>query len=339
MDLDRYLTVNRPSWDRLRHLTQQASARPGSLTPDEVDELIGLYQRASSQLSYARNQYRDPALTTELTAVVAGANAALYRRTGSPWAGFRRFFAVSFPAAVWHLRRQVALSTAALVIPWIIVGLWLSSNDEALTFVGDETARAAYVEEDFEAYYSTGPASEFATQVLINNIQVSFMAYVAGVFLGVGTVAIIAFNGANVGAAWAVFIVAGQQGRFWGLILPHGLLELTAVVLAGAAGMALGWSLVAPGDRSRADAFTEGARRSVVVILGLILVFVVAGIVEAFITPSPLPTAARVAFGVAVELAFVSYLVAFGRRAAVEGLTGLASDDLEGPTARAVLNV
>ena len=339
MDLDRYLTTNQPTWDRLGELSSQARRRPASLRPDEVDELVRLYQRVSTQLSYTRNHYADPALTAQLTAIVAQANATLYRRTSSPGAGIRRFFTISFPAAVWHLRRFVVVSTVATLVPALIVGLWLSATEDALAYVGSDTERAAYVDEDFESYYSSEPASQFATSVLINNIQVSFTAYAAGVLLGIGTVAILVFNGANLGVAWALFIVAGQQAKFWGLILPHGLLELTAVVVAGAAGMAMGWSLVSPGDRSRSEAFTTEARRSVVVILGLVLVFVTAGIIEGFITPSPMPTGARIGVGLAVEAAFVSYVVSLGRRAGEQGLTGLVEEGLEGPTARAVLEV
>jgi uncharacterized membrane protein SpoIIM required for sporulation len=175
--------------------------------------------------------------------------------------------------------------------------------------------------------------------VLVNNIQVSFAAFAAGVLFGIGSVLILAFNGANLGVALGLFIVAGQQSRFWGLILPHGLLELSAVVIAGAAGMALGWALVVPGDRTRAAAFTQEARRSVVVILGLVLAFITAGIIEGFVTPSPLPTPARIGIGIAVELAFVTYIVSFGRRAAMQGLTGLAEEELTGPTAQAVLDL
>ncbi len=339
MDLDRYLTVNRPDWDRLRQLSSAARSRPSGMTPAEIEEMVRLYQRASTQLSFARHHYRDPSLTAELTAVVAEANATLYRRTGSPLGGLRRFFAVSFPAAVWHLRGHVAVAALSLVVPFLIVGIWMAETEEALSFVGSEAERAAYVDEQFEAYYSSEPASEFATAVLVNNIRVSFLAYAAGVLAGLGAVLILAYNGANVGVAWALFIVADQQPRFWGLILPHGLLELSAVVLAGAAGMALGWSLVSPGDRPRGQAFTEEARRSVVVILGLVLVFIAAGLIEGFITPSPLPTPARVAVGVAVEAAFVSYLVSFGRRAADAGSTGLASVDLDGPGSRVAVGI
>jgi uncharacterized membrane protein SpoIIM required for sporulation len=339
VDLDRYLAAHRPTWNRLAELANRAQRQPASLSPVEVDELIALYQRVSSQLSYARNHYADPTLTAELTSIVATANSTLYRRTASTGASWRRFFTVSFPGAIWHLRRFVAIAALATFLPTAVLAIWLAETEEALAYVADEAARAAYVEEDFEAYYSSEPAGQFATEVLINNIQVSFTAFAVGVLAGIGSVLVLAYNGGNLGVVLALFIVADQQPRFWGLILPHGLLELTAVVLAGAAGMALGWSLVAPGDRTRGEAFTEEARRSVVVIMGLVLVFITAGIIEGFITPSPLPTAARVGVGVAVEVAFVAYVVAFGQRAARAGLTGLASEGLEGPTARAVLNV
>ena len=339
MDLDRYLATNRPSWNRLAELARRAQRRPRSLTTDEVEELVQLYQAVSAQLSYARRHYRDPALTAELTGIVAAANATLYRRTASPSAATARFLTVTFPAAVWHLRRYVALAALATFVPMVVVAVWLAGNDRALSYVGPEAARAAYVEDEFEAYYSSEPAGQFATTVLVNNIRVSFVAYILGVFLGIGSVAILAYNGLNVGVALALFISAGEQGRFWGLILPHGLLELSAVVLAGAAGMAMGWALVAPGDRSRGRAFTESARRSVVVVLGLMVAFVIAGLIEGFVTPSGLPTAARVGLGATVEAAFILYAVGFGRRAALLGLSGVAEEGLEGPTARAVLSV
>ena len=339
MDLDRFLELNRPDWERLGSLTQTARSKPAELHPAAVEELVALYQRASSQLSFARDHYGDPALTNELTSLVATANATLYRRTSSPAAGLRRFFAVSFPAAFWHIRHFVVVAALATLIPVAVVGLWLANTEEAVALTWTEAEQAAYVDEEFEAYYSSAPAAQFATEVLINNIQVSFLAFAAGVVLGVGSLFVLMYNGALLGGALAAFIIAGEQPKFWGLILPHGLLELTAVIIAGAAGMTLGWALVAPGDQSRADAFTEAARRSVVVVLGLMLAFVTAGIIEGFITPSPLPTVARVGIGIAVEVSFLSYLFTFGQRAASVGLTGLANEELEGETARAVLSV
>jgi uncharacterized membrane protein SpoIIM required for sporulation len=104
--------------------------------------------------------------------------------------------------------------------------------------------------------------------------------------------------------------------RFWGLVLPHGLLELTAVFIAGGAGLRLGWALVDPGDRPRTTALAAEGRRSVVIVIGLVAAFIVAGIIEGFVTGSPLPTWARVGIGVAVEAAFLGYLVLRGPVAA-----------------------
>lgn len=326
MDLDRYLALNEPSWKRLEELLGRTNRGVRSLSDDEVDELLALYQRTSAQLSWVRNHYQEPALTQRLNELVAAANAVVYRRTASPGGALRQFFTVSFPAAVWHLRRFVAVAALVMFVPFVVVAVWFADSEAARDVAAPRAVQEAYVEEEFEAYYSSEPASQFATRVLVNNIQVSFLAFVVGIFFCIGTIALLAFNGANVGVALGLFAAVGEQGRFWGLIVPHGLLELSAVVIAGAAGLSLGWALIAPGDRARGDALGEEARRSVAVIAGLMLAFVTAAIVEAFVTPSGLPTAARIGIGVAVEAAFVAYVVTFGRVAAAEGHTGLLSE-------------
>lgn len=338
MDLDRYVALNRPQWNRLSELTETVDRRPRQMLPEEVDEFLTLYRRVSSQLSFVRGHYRDPTLSAEINHVIGMANAALYKRTSSPAAALRRFFAISFPAAVWHLRRAVVTAALLFLVPAIATALWLSTSDRALDVAAPEARRAAYVNEEFEDYYSSEPAAQFATEVLINNIQVSFLAFALGITLCLGTVYVLVFNGLNLGVAWAVFIVAGQQTKFFGLILPHGLLEMTAIVVAGAAGLSMGWSIVAPGDRRRANAFTDEARRSVVVVLGLILAFIVAGLIEGFVTPG-LSTVPRVSIGVAVEILFVVYVVSFGRRAAALGFTGMVNDFDDGKAVRAALAV
>lgn len=326
MDLDRYLAANEPAWQRLDELVRRSGRGVRRLGDDELDELVVGYQRASADLSWARNHYQDPATTARLNDLVARANAVVYRRTSSPVQTIRQFATVSFPAAVWHLRRFVAVAALATFLPTAVVAVWFANSDDALEVAAPEAVRQAYIEDDFEAYYSSEPAGQFATRVLVNNIQVSFLAFALGIAFGAGTVAILAFNGANLGVALGLFAAVGEQGRFWGLILPHGLLELSAVVVAGAAGLNLGWALVAPGDRRRGRALTEEARRSVAVVGGLMACFVVAGIIEGFVTPSGLPTAVRVGIGVAVFAAFVAYVVSFGRAAALAGRTGLLGE-------------
>jgi uncharacterized membrane protein SpoIIM required for sporulation len=319
VDVDRFIARNQPSWTRLEQL---AGTRRRELSPAQVEELAQLYQRTSAHLSHARTQQADPALVARLTRLVATAAGLLYGTRSRSAAGFARFFTTSFPAAVWHVRRFVVVAAALLLLPAVVMGVWLASSDEALEASGPDAVREAYVEEDFEAYYSSAPAGQFATQVTVNNIQVSILAFASGALLCVVTALILVTNGGNVGMAAGLFAAVGQQGKFFGLILPHGILELSAVIVAGAAGLAIGWAIIAPGDRRRSAALADEGRRAAAIVLGLILAFVVAGTIEGFVTPSGLPTWARVAVGVAAGVAFWTYVVVLGRRAAALGYTG-----------------
>ncbi len=320
--IDHFIARNEPSWVRLESLSRRARRRRPDLSPDELDEFVRLYQQASTHLAYARTEVRDSALTTRLTRLVAEANGALYGRSGSAAKGLRTFFTVTFPVAVWTSRRFVAASALLLFVPALAMGTWLAVSDQAVETIGDEAAREAYVTEEFEDYYSSAAAAQFSSQVLINNIQVSFIAFAMGVFACIGTAAVLIYNGVNIGLAGGLFHNIGEPAKFWGLILPHGLLELSAVVVAGAAGLRMGWAVIAPGDRTRLTALAEEGRRSVVIALGLVLAFVAAGLIEGFVTPSGLPTALRITIGAVALAVPVIAVVTLGRAGAAAGWTG-----------------
>lgn len=326
VEIDRYIAVHQASWDRLALLTAKARRGVRRLDTGELDELIALYQRTSTHLSYARTNFHNPALTTRLTRLVAAASGVIYGKRARTLSGFVEFFRTTFPAAVWDARRFVLVAALLTFLPVAAIGVWIANSDAALEASAPAALREAYVNEDFESYYSSDPAGQFATEVTFNNIRVSIFAFAAGIVLCMGAAFILAFNGANLGVALGLFAAAGQQPKFWGLILPHGLLELTAVVIAGAAGLRLGWAIIAPGDQRRGDALADAGRRSVVIILGLVAVFVTAGLIEGFVTGSSLPTVVRVGIGVSVEVAFVAYVVVQGRAAAARGITGLMGE-------------
>lgn len=322
MDIDRFIARNQPVWDRLGDLTGRARRGLRNLEPRELDELVALYQRTSAHLSHARTAYREPSLTMRLTTLVSNAGGVIYRGRTRPGAAIRDFFVWRFPAAVYQSGRFVAASAALLLVPAFLVGVWLAQSDDALDVALPEAARDAYLNEDFEDYYSSDSAANFATEVTVNNIQVAFMAFAGGILVCIPTVVIMVINGANVGVAGGAFASVGELDKFFGLILPHGLLELTAVVIAGGAGLRLGWSIIAPGDRRRGEAVGAEARRAVLIALGLIVAFVVAGFIEGFITGRGVPTALRVGIGVVAEVAFVAWIVIQGRAATARGLTG-----------------
>ena len=330
MDIDRFLATNQPVWDRLAALCARAERGVGRLTAAELDELVRLYQRTSTHLSYARTYLAEPALTARLTALVSRSATLVYDTRPHSVRAFGRFFSETFPAAVWQCRWFVAVSAALTFLPAIGIAVWLAHSPKALDALAPAPLRQAYLGHDFASYYSSQPSAQFAAQVTTNNIQVAFLAFASGIFLCAGTIALLVFNGANLGVAAGLFAAAGQQGRFYGLIVPHGLLELTSVVIAGASGLRLGWTVIDPGDRRRSDALVEEGRRAVTVVLGLVLTFAVAGSIEGFVTGSALPTWARVGVGVAVEAAFVVYVVTCGRRARARGLTGAIGEGHHG---------
>ncbi|MGI8794094.1 MAG: stage II sporulation protein M [Acidimicrobiales bacterium] len=330
MDLDRFLAINQPAWDRLAGLTGRARGGLSSLSAAELDELVQLYQRVSGHLSYARTYYGDPALVARLTGIVATAGGLIYGSRPRTLRAMGRFFTVTFPAAVWHNRWFVAISALLFFAPAIALGTWLAQSPAAVEASAPAQVREAYLARDFEDYYSSQPAAEFASLVTTNNIQVSFLAFASGILLCVPTAYVLVMNGASLGMAGGLFAAAGASPKFFGLILPHGLLEITAVVIAGGAGLRLGWTIIDPGDRRRGVALREEGRRAAAVVLGLMLAFVVAGIIEGFVTGSGLPTALRVGVGATVEAAFLLYLWSFGSRAAAAGYTGAIGEG-DGP--------
>ncbi|MBS1837095.1 MAG: stage II sporulation protein M [Actinobacteria bacterium] len=326
MDIDRYIQRNDPSWRRLQQLARHVRSRRGGADDDEVAELVELYQRVSAQLSHARTTYQDPELNARLSQVLGEARVVIYRTRARPATAVWTFFSRTFPAAVWYSRRFVAVAAACFLVPAVAVGIWLSSSHRVLDASIPPDLQRVIAEREFADYYRSEAAQNFAGQVSVNNAFVAFLTFALGVVPVLGPVSVLSTNGLNVGAMGAVMHHAGEGPQFWGLILPHGLLEIASILVAGGAGLQISWAIIAPGDRSRASALRDAGLRSVVIVIGLVVCFAIAGFIEAFVTPSDLPTSIRVGIGCAVLALFVVYTVGFGRRAVRDGATGLLGE-------------
>jgi uncharacterized membrane protein SpoIIM required for sporulation len=329
VDIDAFVAAHAPVWHRLDHLLTRAG-RPRRCSGAELDELVDLYQRTATHLSVIRTSSPDPQLVDRLSSLVIRARSVIAGGRVTGWREVARFFTTTFPAAVYRSRRWALGAALFTVVVATGLGVWVATHPAVQRSIASPEEVRQLVEHDFQDYYSSAPAASFGANVFFNNAWVALFAFAVGILLAVPTVYVLFQNAANVGVAGGLMAAHHRLGLFFGLILPHGLLELTAIFVAAGVGMRIGWTVIDPGQRRRADALAEEGRACVAVILGLVLVFAVAGFTEAFVTPSGLPTWARIAWGVAIETAFLAYVFLLGRRAARQGETGDLLADLRG---------
>jgi uncharacterized membrane protein SpoIIM required for sporulation len=329
VDIDAFVTVHRDEWSRLEALVRKAN-RPTRLSGSDVDELVRLYQRAATHLSLVQTRSPDPVLVARLSRLVASARAAVAGAHAPAWKQVARFFTVVFPVAVYRSRRWWVPTAVASLALSLGLGIWVATHPEVQRALLPPDEVRQLVNHDFSDYYRAHPAHDFAAQVWTNNVWVSAQVLVGGLLLGTFTLFALLQNTVNVGVIGGYMFAAGKGGLFLGLISPHGILELTAVFVAAGAGLRLGWTIIDPGPRRRADAIAEEGRSTVVIAIGLIVVLAVSGAIEAFVTPSGLPTWARVGIGVLAELGFLTYVWTFGRRAVRLGETGDLEEELRG---------
>ncbi len=336
MDLDAFVAVHHGDWDRLdalsRRATRRGRFRRGRLTPVEVDELVERYQRAATHLSVVQSAAGDPAVIGRLSRSVAQGRTAVTGGHEPLLREVARFVVVSFPAAAWRSRWWTAAAAGFTLAVALAAGFWVATSAQAQAAIGAQTDVNQLVNSDFASYYTQAPAASFATKVWTNNALLAAQCVAFGIS-GFFVVAVLFQNAVNLGVVGGLMAAHHRLDLFFGLITPHGLLELTAVFVAAGAGLQLFWAWVDPGPRPRAQALAQEGRAMITVALGLVVVLLVSGVVEAFVTPSPLPTWARIGIGAGVWAAFCAYVAIWGRRAVRDGETGDLSPDLVEDTA------
>ena len=324
MDTDAFIAVHRPQWDRLQELT-----RSRTLDAEGVDELMSLYQETATHLSTVRSTNPDPALTARLSLLVHRARLRITGARTPLWRHTRTFFWEDLPAALFEARWAVVLSTVVFLVAALISGLYFGLDPVAREMVIPEGAQRSLAQRDFVSYYFQGEASGFAAQVWTNNAWITVQSVVFGV-TGIWPMFMLLQNGLNIGLSAGVMGAYGGLGTFFVYILPHGLLELTCLFVGAGAGLRTFWAGVRPGSLPRLWALARAARSLMTVAIGLVPVLLISGFVEAFVTPSGLPAAVRIAIGAGVWIAFLVYMLGRGRQVHRRGITGDLSEEMVG---------
>ena len=316
MDLDALTAARREEWARLDELS-----RSRRLSGREVDELVTRYRAASADLADVKTSAGRTPHGDHVSTMLARARLRL---TGAPENVVRqipRFFALQLPAALYRIRWITLIIAVAFVIVATVVAVWISRDPALVASLGSRLQLEQYAQNEFTEYYSENPAAVFAGTVWTNNAWIAAQCVMFGI-TGFWPIMVLVQNAVGVGTAAAVMASFGRTDVFFLYILPHGMLELTCIFVAGAAGLRIFWAWVAPGPRGRGESLAAEGRSLATVAIGLVLALGVSGLIEGFVTGQPWPWPVKIGIGATALALFVVYIVVVGGRAHRLGESG-----------------
>jgi uncharacterized membrane protein SpoIIM required for sporulation len=313
----RFVSAGKPRWDRLESLVAQVD-RHGirSLDAGRIDELALGYRALTSDLALARGRGYDAALIGYLNRLSARAHAYVYLGTSrSGWTAVRHFLAGTFPREVRSSWLPIA-ACAALTIVSAVIAYTAVIREPANAYALLPPAEIPAVSQalhDTNFGFDRAFAPLMSSEIIANNIRVAAIAFAGGMTCGLLTVWIVLQNGLMLGGVGALFANAHFGLDFWATIAPHGVIELSAIQVAGGAGLLLAAGIVAPGRIRRVDALVRNAQRAATLGLGTAALLVVAGTIEGFISPQRLSSELRIGIGTLTAIALLLYFTFAGR--------------------------
>lgn len=324
MPIDRFIKERKTVWQRLEELLQLLDRMTlRKLHREEVRELGRIYRRTASDLAIARAESRDPRLINYLNSLVIRAHGRIYRADSKGGQRVRDFFTRDFPQTFRRTWRYTATAFGVFALFTAIAFFGTRHDPDFSEFAGiSPFFREVVINHRTHWWEDLNEASQIgSSQIFTNNIRVTFYAFALGAVFGLGTLYVIAFNGAMFGAIVALTYRAGfGNDLLLGFVISHGVIELSCIFIAGGAGLLIGTALLMPGDLSRSDALKSRGLEAVRLIIGCVPLLVVAGIIEGFISPQPIPAVIKIGIGLLTGIALYSYLLLAGREG--EGVKG-----------------
>jgi uncharacterized membrane protein SpoIIM required for sporulation len=316
MPNDRFIEQHKTAWERLEELLKlvdRSSLR--RLHREEVRELGRIYRRTASDLAIARAESRDPRLINYLNSLVIRAHGRIYQAESEGGSRIRNFFAREFPQTFRRTWRFTAVAFGVFALFSVIGFLGTKYDPEFSELVGVPAGfREMTIETKTHWWEDLNEANQVgATSIFTHNIQVTIFTFAFGALFGVGTLFYLAYNGAIIASVVSLTYNAGFGNDLVTFMVGHGVVELSCVFMAGGAGLLIGTALLMPGDLSRADALKSRGKDAVRLMMGVAVLLVIAGIIEGFISPAPIPATIKFSVGAVTGMALYSYLLFAGR--------------------------
>ncbi len=317
----RFLETRRDAWNRLETLIAKAGSRGvARLTDHELHELTRLYPAVAVDVARARMYEIDPKTQRRINQLAIAAHGLLYRRRSvRPTRAIWRFFRHDYPQLFRRLWVYMVLATAIFTVSTLgaYVSVRIRPSTAHLFVPGglDVVDESEVTAEDVSERYRRMPKPPMASAITTNNISVAFAAFALGITAGVGTCYVILMNSMMLGGFFGHFANHNLSYECYSFLIPHGVLEIFAILVSAAAGLRLGLSLAIPGQVTRKNSLRAGAKEAVLLVMGTIPMFIIAGAIEAFVTPTyVIPGWAKIIIGLTVWAAVMAYLLLVGRR-------------------------
>ncbi|MBW4488479.1 MAG: stage II sporulation protein M [Trichocoleus desertorum ATA4-8-CV12] len=311
MNIQRWIARREPNWKRLDALLKQVEKRGLKTLPAaEIKELASLYRSVSADLARARTNQVGAALVQDLQTLTSRSYTQIYQGSRrQEWQAALDFYRWGFPALVQETWTYIALATACFLVG-ALVAWWFAWQDPTFLSLIVPGELITKVRDKGELWMGSivGIEPLASSQIMTNNLSVSFGAIAGGITAGLYTLFLLVFNGLSIGA---IATLVGQNNLaypFWAFVFPHGSLELPAIFLAGGAGLLIAKGLLFPGKYRRADALRLYGTKAAQLTYGIVPMLIIAGIIEGFFSPSPvIPSSLKYLTGMGIFTLFLMY--------------------------------
>ncbi len=308
-----WIEKRKPYWQKLETLVTSASGGVKSLGHGELQELSLLYRQTAADLAAIRQDPSSVHFARYLNQLMARAHNIIYLgHRASPWAIFR-FLQQEYPRVFRRNAKYCALAVAVFLAGGLAgVALALQDPDFQLKVLGPRMVQTIQRKEMWtHSIISVKPLA--SSEIMTNNMTVGFMAYATGIAGGLGTIYMMFFNGLLMGVIGTACGLAGMSLSLWSFVAPHGALELPAIFLAGGAGFKIAHGLLFPGMLPRRDSLALAGREATTLVLGTVPILIIAGLIEAFVSPTGLAIPLKFAMSGALLVLLCTYLFGVGK--------------------------
>jgi uncharacterized membrane protein SpoIIM required for sporulation len=312
----RWLEKRKPHWTKLESLlNQSASGGLKSLSRSDLQELSLLYRQTAADLAAIREDRGSVHFARYVNQLLVRAHNTIYSgHRASPLAALS-FFWTTYPAAFRRNLRHVALATLIFAIAGLVGAVLTYQNpDFKVKLLGPQMVETIDKHEMW-THSIVGIKPLASSAIMTNNMSVGFTTFALGITAGLGTIYMMAFNGLLIGVIGVACYLSSMSVQLWSFVAPHGVLELPAIFIAGGAGLRIAQGLLFPGVLPRRDSLARAGSEAVQLLLGTVPILIIAGLIEAFVSPTAIPVSFKFMMAGALFVLLNVYLFAAGRHA------------------------